>query len=266
LGKDRVDLGVALSSVTLDGVVDITVNEETLVPQPKALKQWLLDNAFDRGIISKEEWRTRSPIGDVKDIESPDKIQFAKAKRVVQQIKLGQPQEQIVWQDNEGIQQNVLESDLILAGGIDPQIVVVAQQRWQALATQAAKKKGPPIPQKGTPLGDYTEFIEKITEQAKSAAEQVVSTALQNIDLLNAANAAAMSILGSPTPEGDGVLPISAQPSQQGPKGQLGAGGASGPRRLGKPLDPRTAPVSAGAANPSVSTAPRRESTAGIGV
>lgn len=141
LGKDRADLAVSLSSVSMDGVVDITVDPETLVPQPKALRQWLLDNAYDRQLITREQWLERSALGDVKDMESPDKVQRAKGKRVVEQIKLGQELEPIVWMDNEAIQQTVLENDLILAGGTPIPQFQMAMQRWQQLAQQAGLKQ-----------------------------------------------------------------------------------------------------------------------------
>lgn len=143
LGRDRSDLAVQLSAVSLDGVVDIYVDPETLIPQPKALTQWLLDNAVDRQLITPEQWRERTPLGDIRDLDSPDKTQYAKAQRVVEQIRLGQAQEPIVWQDNEGIHQTVLETELILTGSVTPEQMQAAQARWDALADQAALKQGP---------------------------------------------------------------------------------------------------------------------------
>ena len=142
-GKDRADLAMELTASDLDGIVDVTVDPETLVPQPKALRQWLLDNAYDRQLISREQWLERSPFGDVRDMEGPSKVQYAKAKRVSEAIRLRQQPEPIVWQDDESIHQNVLERDLILAGGIDPDVQFAAQQRWQMLAQQAMQKMAP---------------------------------------------------------------------------------------------------------------------------
>lgn len=150
LGQNRTDLAVRLSSVDLDGVVDISVDPESFVPQPKSLKQWMLDNAFDRKLITAEQWLERSPIGDVEDLETPNKVQHAKAKRLVEQIRLKQPLEPMVWQDNESIQQSVLEKDLILAGGTPPDQFQMAMQRWQELAQQYAAKQGP-VPTNSNP-------------------------------------------------------------------------------------------------------------------
>jgi len=146
LGKDRSDLAEELTAADLDGVVDVTVDPATMIPQPMALKQWMLDNAYDRQIISKEQWLERSQFGDVRDMQAPNEVQYQKGKRVSEQIRLRQPQEPIVWQDDESIQQTILERDLILAGGIDPDIRLAADMRWTALAQQAARKMTPMLP------------------------------------------------------------------------------------------------------------------------
>ncbi len=244
LGKDRADLGIQLSSVDLDGVVDITVDPETLVPQPKALRQWMLDNAFDRQLISKEQWLERSPIGDVQDMESPDKLQYAKGKRVVEQIRLGQPQEPVVWQDNEGIQQSVLERDLILAGGTPPDQMTAAMQRWQQLATQAKSKQAPPPPAQGSPEANWQRVVQDITNQVIGKAESLVAQLVAAQDL---------GVLGAPPPEVVGSIPAATASPRPAP-----SNAAPQPRRLGAPkagtpMDPRSAPTGP---IPSVATAP----------
>ncbi len=255
LGKDRTDLGISLSSVDLDGVVDISVDPETLVPQPKALRQWMLDNAFDRQLISKEQWLERSPIGDVQDMQSPDKLQHAKGKRVVEQIRLGQPQEPVVWQDNEGIQQSVLERDLILAGGTPPDQMDAAMQRWQELAEQQKKKVTPPPPKPGSPEANYAECIKKITEQAKNGFDAGVVQIIEAVDMANVDAAILQGVVGT-IPSGEGQ-PTQAGSATAGPP----TSAPSGPRRLGKPMDPRAAPVGA---IPSVAASPASAAGAGI--
>ncbi len=235
IGKDRTDLGISLSSVDLDGVVDVSMDEETLVPQPKALRQYMLDNAFDRGLIDKTQWLERSPIGDVQDMGSPDKLQYAKGKRVVEQIRLGQPQEPVVWQDNEGIQQTVLERDLILAGGTDPQIMQAAQARWQQLATQAKSKQAPPAPAPGSPEATWHQAVQDVTNQVMSKMESLAAQVVAAQDL---------GVIGQPaTPPGVvGSIPApSAPPTAPPPVNR------SAPVRpkLGPPPDARGAPVGA---------------------
>lgn len=257
MGKNRTDLGIQIQSIDLDGVVDVAVDKETLVPQPKALRQYQLDNAFDRGLITKEQWLERSPIGDVQDLQSPDKVQHAKAKRVVEQIRLGQPQEQVVWQDNEQLQQQVLVDDLILAGGTDPQIVQVAQARWQQLATQGQKKQAPPVPQPGTPAANYQRFITDIQQQVVLKSEQVIAQVIEAADLANAAAMSAVTpVTGVQPPTQPGQPPTPATlggpvaptaSNLHSPVAQPGVHpidrGAQPRPKVGKPMDARTAPL-----------------------
>lgn len=254
LGKNRADLGVTLSSIDLDGVVDIYVDPETLVPQPKALRQWMLDNAFDRGLIDKTQWLERSPIGDVRDMQSPDQLQFAKGKRIVEQIRLGQPAEPIVWQDNEGIQQSVIERDLILAGGTPPDQMAAAQERWQELGKQQQKKKAPPAPAPGSPEANWQKVTTDITNQVIAKTEQVVAQIIEAADLATAM--AAQPPGGSGAPVVGTIAPgLPSAPDASAPAGRP-------VRRLGVPQDPRSAPVGA---IPSVAHAPSPSVFSGAG-
>lgn len=248
LGKDRADLGVSLSSVDLDGVVDIYVDPETLVPQPKALRQWMLDNAFDKGLISKEQWLERSPIGDVQDMQSPDKLQYAKGKRLVEQIKIGQPLEPMIWQDNEGIQQSVLERDLLLSGGTPPEQMQAAQQRWQELAQQQKSKLAPPPPPPGSPEANWDLVVKTATQD--------VTTSLEGIA---AKMAEAQILTGSPSPV---VGSIPQAPAQSARPQSPPSMSRPAPRRLGTPMDARGAPVGA---MPSVANAPAPSAFSGAG-
>jgi hypothetical protein len=198
LGKNRSDLATELTAADLDGIVDVTVDPETMIPQPKALKQWMLDNAFDRQIITKDQWLERSPMGDVRDMEAPSEIQYQKAMRVAEQIRLGQPQEPVVWQDDESINQNVLERDVILAGNIDPMIQQAATVRWQQLADQHSKKIAPPPPPPGSPEANYKAFTDKIAAQAVAGAEQLISQVIEANDFAAAQGQGAVQGGGQP--------------------------------------------------------------------
>jgi hypothetical protein len=151
VGGNRPDLAREFSSVDFDQVVDVQVDPETLMPMPRTLKLFLLDQDFERGVIDAREYRRKRPMAYLADGSSIDDVQEAKAKRVAEQIRLRQPQEDIAWQDNEAIQQDILEQDIILAGDIEPDIRAAAQARWSALAQQAAMKMGPPQPPMGAP-------------------------------------------------------------------------------------------------------------------
>jgi hypothetical protein len=160
-GKDRSDLATQITAADLDGIVDVTVDPETLTPQPKALRQWLLDNAYDRQLITKEQWLERSPFGDVRDMEGPNKVQFAKAKRQTEALRLRQPTEPVLWQDDEATMQNILERDLILAGGVDDDVRQAALALWQQYAQQQQQYAPPPAaaPAPAAPAEDtYTQL------------------------------------------------------------------------------------------------------------
>jgi hypothetical protein len=230
----------------LDGIVDVSVDPETLVPQPKALRQWMLDNAVDRKLITPEQWRERSQFGDVRDMQAPSEIDYQKAMRVAQQILLGMPQEPVVWQDDEAIHQNVLERDILKAPPsrtVTPQVQQVAQQRWQQLAQQHQKKTAPPAVDPNSPEGQYQTFIQKITQQATAKAEQLIAQAIEEADLANARAAQQGAVPGAP----------------QGPVPPAGPGGPphapEDPRILkGKPMDGRVAPTFG--STPSIASAP----------
>lgn len=152
IGTNRPDLAREFSSVDFDEVVDVQVEPETLMPMPRTLRLYLLDQDLERGLLSPQEYRKLRPFAYAADQSSPYDVQEAKAKRVSEQIRLGQPPEPMLWQDNEAVNQDVLEQDILLAGDVPPEIREVAQQRWIALANQAAQKQGAPPPG-GAPQG-----------------------------------------------------------------------------------------------------------------
>lgn len=233
LGKNRSDLAQELTAADLDGIVDVTVDPETLIPQPKALRQWQLDQGVQMGAISLQEWRERSPFGDVRDMQAPSEIQYQKAKRVSEQLRLGQPPEPVVWQDDEAIHQNVLERDLILAGGIDPQVQAAAQQRWQQLAQQHAQKMTPPTPPPpppGSPEANWQAFTQRIWNDDINAAAQLISKAVQTTDF------------GGVPMGGAAVQPVAA-PGQ--PVGQVAV-----PHGIGLPQQPQHPVPHPGAGQP----------------
>lgn len=235
-GKDRSDLATELTAADLDGIVDVTVDPETMVPQPKALRQWLLDNAFDRQLISKEQWLERSPFGDVRDMEGPSKVQTAKAKRLTEALRTRQQPEAVEWQDDEATMQTILERDLILAGGVEDDVRSAAKAKWQEYAEQQQKKRGPQPPAKDSPEGLYKQFTDDITNRTKAAAEQLIAQVIEQDIGLTPPPA-------GPEPEG---------PAEDQQEGDLEEPGGSTPN--GTPQDPRIAPILG--ASPSVSAGP----------
>jgi len=146
VGANRPDLAREFSAVDFDEAVDVQVEAETLMPMPRTLKLYLLDQDLERGIIDAREYRRRRPFAYAADQMTPDDVQEAKAKRVAEQIRMGREPEAIEWQDNEAINQDILEQDIILAADIEPPVREMAKQRWVALANQSAQKQGAPPP------------------------------------------------------------------------------------------------------------------------
>lgn len=150
-GKGRPDLARALKSDDFDGVSDIEVDPETLMPMPRALRLFLLKDMFSQGLMGAQEYRRRMPFAWTRSISSPDEDQEARANRVCEALRQGQWLE-VLWQDNEAIHQDVLERQLILPDDTPPNIRALAQQRWIQLATQSQIKAGV-IPPGAPPAG-----------------------------------------------------------------------------------------------------------------
>jgi hypothetical protein len=143
-GRGRPDLARQLSAEDIDGgVVDVFIDPETLMPMPRSLRLFLLNDMVNRGLVSPQEYRRRLPFAFVKDLSTPDEDHQARAKRVAEAIRqTGDPQVlPILWQDDEAIHQDVLERELILPDDGDPMVRQAAQMRWQMLAQQAQMKQ-----------------------------------------------------------------------------------------------------------------------------
>lgn len=247
VGTNRPDLARALSSSDFDGVVDVRVDPETLMPMPRALRLWLLEDALSKGVIDMREYKRRAPFGYVQDMTTPDDVQEAKGKRVAEAIRTGQPPEPMVFQDNEQIQQDILEHEIILCAGIDPQVQAAAQQRWQQLQQQMKGKQTPPPPDPNSPAGNWQKFLNVITADVSTFAEQLVAKAVEGVAL-------------APMP---GALPNAPMPgavaAPQPPQVHVGGSGRP-PGKKGAPQDARQQPIFG--SNPSVAAAPQ---TAGPG-
>jgi hypothetical protein len=152
IGGNRPDLAREFSAVDFDGVVDVYVDPETLMPMPRTLKLYLLEQDLEKGVIDAAEYRRLRPMAYTADSANPNEVQEAKAKRVAEQIRMRQQVETIEWQDDESINQDVLERDIILAADIEPDVREAAKARWIELANQASQKQGGAPPQ-GQPQG-----------------------------------------------------------------------------------------------------------------
>lgn len=152
VGNGRPDLARELTSHDFDGPADVKVEPETLMPMPRVYRQFQLDNWLDKQLITPQQYMRRQPTAMVRDIETPDEDQDARAMRICEAIRLRQPVPEMRWQDNEAIHQDVLEREIILQDDLEPDVIKAAQQRWSDLAQQAtAKTGGIPPGQPGAP-------------------------------------------------------------------------------------------------------------------
>lgn len=153
-GEGRPDLARAVTSEDFDGVADIVIDPETMMPLPRALRLFVLDDLYSKGVMAQQEYRRRLPFAFTQSIESPDTDHYARANRSVEilrnSVQMGQmnpspPECPVLWQDNEAIHQEVLERQIILVD--DPQespqqLRAVAFERWMMYAQQSAMKAG----------------------------------------------------------------------------------------------------------------------------
>ena len=156
-GAGRPDLVRELKADDFDGIANVTVDPETLMPMPRPLRMLLLDTMLDKQAISMQEYRRRQPFAFVQNLDTPDTDQYARAKRCAEAIRtsydpqsgMANPQAlAILWMDDEAIHQDVLQRELILPDDLPQGIRSAAYERWMMLAQQAAAKAGglPPEP------------------------------------------------------------------------------------------------------------------------
>jgi hypothetical protein len=142
VGASRPDLGLQVSSEDFNGIAEVEIDPETLMPMPRALRLFLLDQLRDAGEITPAQHLKRMPFGSLRNIDSPDDDHNARARRCAEAIKRGQPEPPIRWQDNEAIHQDVLEREIILNDTLPEPIIQQAVMRWTMLAQQGAMKQG----------------------------------------------------------------------------------------------------------------------------
>ena len=150
-GAGRPDLSRELTSDDFDGVPNVTVDQETLMPLPRALRLFLLDQQLDKGAISLGEYKRRQPFAFVQNMDTPDTDHYARAKRVCEAIRqsydpmtdFADPMAlPILWMDEDSIHQDVLQRELILPDDLPNGMRNAAYQRWMFHAEQAAMKGG----------------------------------------------------------------------------------------------------------------------------
>ena len=152
LGNNRPDLGREIAGEDVDPTIDIDLEPESMFPVPRSVRRFELDNMLQMGVIDISEYRRRLSFADTGNMQTPDAVQEARALRICDAIRTGAPIPPMLWQDDEAIHQDVLEREIILSEGTDPQMIQVAQQRWADLAQQQQQKMGG-MPQQGVAPG-----------------------------------------------------------------------------------------------------------------
>ncbi len=143
LGQNRPDLGREISGDDIDADIEIDLEPETMFPVPRSVRRFELDNMLQMGVIDIAEYRRRLSFADTGNMQTPDAVQEARAMRVCDAIRTGTPIPPMLWQDDEGIHQDVLEREVILAAGTPDDQMQLAMQRWSELAQQQAMKMMP---------------------------------------------------------------------------------------------------------------------------
>lgn len=149
LGRGRPDLGRSISSEDVDPDTNIELDEESMFPTPRSLRLFQMDDLFAKGLLSGEEYRKRLNFAFTNDLATPDSVQEARAMRICDAIRQGQPMPPMLWQDDEAIHQDVLERELLLAPDTPEDQMALADQRWRELAQQQAMKMPQAAPAPG---------------------------------------------------------------------------------------------------------------------
>lgn len=193
VGKGRPDLARALRAQDFDGSADVKVEPETLMPMPKAMRLYLLDEMFAKRdqagnpLLTAQDYRRLMPFAMMRAIQSPDADQEARANRVADAILTRMPNvPPMRWQDNEAIHQDVLERKILLQDDIDPDVLEAANARWMELAGQAQMKAGgapmgQPAPQQGAPGGAQPGASGGSSPFAPSPTNQPLASSLPGI-------------------------------------------------------------------------------------
>jgi hypothetical protein len=91
VGADRPDLARALSAKDFDGPSTVIVDAEKLLPMPKVYRLQIMDDWFNRGLITAQQYMRNVKFGSFKNLSTPDEDQEARAKRIADAIRTGQP-------------------------------------------------------------------------------------------------------------------------------------------------------------------------------
>lgn len=139
VGRGRPDLVQALSGDDMDGTTDVWIDPETLMPLPRSLRLTLLDDLFQKGLLDPREYRRRLPFAYVGEMEFPDEVHFARARRAVEAMKQG-INLPVLPQDDAQVHMDVLTREVILQDDLPMQLRFMAYERWSQYAMMAQQQ------------------------------------------------------------------------------------------------------------------------------
>lgn len=140
----RPDLAKRISSADLDGPCVTYVDPETLQPLPRALRNQLLTDYLDKGLITMAEFKKRAPFAEIRDLQMGDSDHWARAQLIntlleeryeelfemdaldLYSVEVGLA---IFWQDSHLVHMLALE-ELILDDKKPVEVRKLAADRW----------------------------------------------------------------------------------------------------------------------------------------
>lgn len=156
-GKSRIDLARLISSEDLDGVSDVMIEPESLMPMPRSLKLFLLQQDFAQGLIPADQYLRLRPFAWMQDVGNGDEDDRARAYRIADAIRRGMPGPQLdqvypaLPMDNAPVQMDILRREILLDDDLPREVKAVAFDRYmvyQTMQAQAMAAMAGPAPQK----------------------------------------------------------------------------------------------------------------------
>lgn len=145
-GSSRVDLARLITAEDLDGVSDVDVSPETLMPMPRSLKLMIMDQDLARGLIPPDQFLRLRPYGSLEDLGNGDEDDRARANRIADMIRREmQPLPPVLFMDNAAVHMDVLRREVLLNDDLPDQVRAVAYDRWMQYM-QIMQMQQPPAP------------------------------------------------------------------------------------------------------------------------
>jgi hypothetical protein len=231
-GKTRLDLARQITADDLDGVSDVTVDPESLMPMPKSLRLFMLDNDLQRGLIPPDQYLRLRKWGWLDDVGNGDEDDRARANRIADLIRQGMPEQQLppaLPMDNAQVHMDVLRREILLDDSLPEPVRAVAFDRYMKYQQMQQQMTAP---QPGTPEAAYQEALAAVQAQVVSAVNAVATKLIVGAD----------GIVAPPSP------------AAQRPMAAPGKPMAGRPPKPPAPQNPKDAPLPG--SNPSVSAGP----------